>query len=785
MAVYIKITGIYNKFKQAEKENRVLFISAPCGYGKSAAFSYYYRRKPYLQISGRNGSLDKMPLIDSIRQSVVLVDDICLVTDEKSRQYVLDMIYYGQKTVVLMGRGALPVWLVKADTELEFIRADKESLKFTATETKAYMEKMGYYCSMEMVEILTDKLIGYPLLIMFYIKNLGAEVEYSSDVFYRAVRELYHYYDEALWNVWNKELGQALLVSCEFETYTVELIERITGMKKLAELIEYAYNIGNFICYLGNGNYQINSLVREYILWKRSFVYSNQDMKKIYQTAAEYFEEKDDVERALHYYSKAKMDDQISRLLIEKTECDPARAQLFRSRNYLLALKEEQIRENPALIASISILYSVLFSPEQSEKWYHILLTYLQDQARTEQQKKEAKARLVFLDMSLMHRIPAMRIESLYHAAEMVKTDNIKIPEMAVTGNSPSVINGGVDFSFFLKRGKKDILEIREAVFKVFGRFGKSLYKVGIAESMLEQNTGNVFEMIRLLNEAYAAADVMNRMEICFTAVVLLTRWYLIKGQITIALDQMKNFYQKIKKENAFFLLPNMKAFYAWISLLQGDMVAAKEWLKEAPDENKEFYITERYRYMHKLRIMIAAGDMERAYSLIKRLNLFLVEYHREYYWIQNKVLEAILLYRLGNIKWEEILLDAIEKARSYHYVRVIADEGTAIVPLLNKLKKGVRNTDFVKEVISEADKMAKKYPDYMELEYRLTEPLTKKEMEILHLMYNGKKTEEICQLCNISYSGLKFHNRNIYRKLGVSNRQEAERKAALLRIVY
>lgn len=784
MAVYIKITGIYNKFKQAEKENRVLFVSAPCGYGKSAAFEYYYRRKPCFQTSGRSGSLSKMPPIDTIRQSVVLFDDICFLTDEQSKQYVLDMIYHGQKTVVLMGRGALPVWLVKADVELEFIRADKRNLKFTSAETKAYLEKVGYECSLEMAEILTDKLAGYPLLTMFYAKNLGLEVEYSDDVYYRAVRELYHYYDEVLWNVWIEDLEKALLATCEFETYTVELIERITGMPKLADLVEYAYSIGNFITYLGNRKYQIDPILREYVLWKRSFAYSQQDINRLLQTAAEYFEEIDDIENALKYYGKAKRNDKITQLLIKKTECDPARAQLFRTRKYILALEDDQIKSNPSLISTVSLLYSVLLSPMESEKWYNILIEYMNDPTRTEEEKKDAKERLLFLDMSLMHRLPALRIESVYNAAKLVKEEKIKIPEMAVTGNSPSLINGGVDFSLFLKQTKRERGKIRRPLIEIFGKFGKPLYEAGTAESMLEQNFGDTFEIMRLLNESYAASDVMGRLEGCFVAVVLLTRLHLIRGQINVAVEQMESFYQKIKKDNAVFLLPNMRAFSAWISLLQGDTGQAKEWLKEAPDENMEFYITERYRYMHKVRIMIAVGNMESAYSLIKRLNLFYIEYHREYYWIQNKVLEAILIYRLGDGRWEKILLEAIEKAEEYHYVRVIADEGAAIVPLLSKLKKDVRQKAFVKKVFNEADKMAKMYPDYMEPEFKLQEPLTKKEMEVLELMHSGKKSEEICEICNISYSGLKFHNRNIYRKLGVNNRQEAERKAVLLRIV-
>lgn len=784
VAVYLKINTIYNKFKKAEEENKVLFISAPCGYGKSAAFEYYYRRKPYFQMSGRSGSLDKMPSIDSIRQSVVLFDDVCFLTDDISKQYVLNMIYNGQKTVIMMGRGALPIWLVQADVKLEFIRADKRDLKFTSTETKEYLEKMGYDCSLEMAEVLTEKLAGHPLLIMFYTKNISGEVEYSEDAYGRALRELYHYFDEAIWKVWMEDIKKALLATCEFETYTVELIERITGMEKLADLVEYAYNIGNFITYLGNGFYKIDSVLRDYVLWKRSFIYSQQDLEHLYKTAAEYYDEIRDVEHALEYYSKAKLEHKITELLVRNANCDPARAQLFKAKKYLFSLKEEQVEHNPALMASVSLLYSVEFSPDESEKWYNRLVDYANNKCDSEQERKTVQNRLLFLDMSLMHRIPYLRIDSIYRTAEVVKRDHIQVPEMAITGNAPSVLNGSIDFSFYLKYSKKERVKIQKPLKDIYGRFAKPLYEVGNVECMIEQNTGNTFDIMKILNEAYVVCDAMGRMEVCFVCVVLLTRLHLNRGQINVAKEQIESFNQKIKKENAGYLMPNMNAFSAWLLLLQGNTGLAKEWLKEAPDENIEFYIMERYRYIHKVRFLIATGNMEHAYSLIKRLNLFFVEYHREYYYIQSRVLEAILVYRLGDGRWENILLEALEKAEEHQYVRVIADEGTAIVPLLSKLKSDVLKKAFVKKVMSEADKMAKMYPDYMEPEFKLKEPLTKKEIEILDLMHSGKKSEEICEICNISYSGLKFHNRNIYRKLGVSSRQEAERKAVLLRIV-
>lgn len=784
MAVYLKSMNIFKKFRQAEEENKILFVSAPCGYGKSAAFAYYYRRRPYFSTSGRSGVLDKMPPIDSIRQSVILLDDICFLKDNRSRQYVLDMIYNGQKIVVLMGRGALPVWLVTADVELEFIRADKGDLVFSNNETKMYLEKMGYECSMELADVLTGKLGGYPLLTMFYTKNLGMEAEYSNDVYYRALREMYHYYDEVIWNVWDEKLKNTLLATCEFANYTVELIERITGYENLADMIEYAYSIGNFVTNLGDKKYQLDPILKEYVMWKRSFVYSQQDLNDLYRKAAEYYEEINDVENALEYYHKAGLDDRMLRLMTLNAEFDPARAQLFKTRKYLFALEDEQISNNPALISSASLLHSVLFSTEESEKLYNTLIEYANDEKRTPQERKDAKNRIQFLDMSLMHRLPILRIESVYKAAELMKEEKIKISEMAITGNSPSLINGGVDFSQFLKRSKRERIKLIKPLEEVYGRLGKTMYEIGVAECMIEQNNANFLDVSRMLSEAYAVADAKERMEICLVAVVLLARLHLIRGQVDVAMEQMNDFYKKIKKEDASFLLPNMHAFEAWISLLRGNTGEAKEWLKEAPNENVEFYITERYRYMHKVRVLIAAGNMEQAYSLLKRLELFYLEYHREYYRIQSNVLEAILVYRLGDERWKFILMEALDRAEEFHYVRVISDEGAAVLPLLIKLKKSVREKSFVSEVISETDKMAKMYPDYMEPEFKLQEPLTKKELEILNLIHRGKRSEEICEICNISYSGLKFHNRNIYRKLGVSSRIEAERKAVMLRIV-
>jgi len=59
-----------------------------------------------------------------------------------------------------------------------------------------------------------------------------------------------------------------------------------------------------------------------------------------------------------------------------------------------------------------------------------------------------------------------------------------------------------------------------------------------------------------------------------------------------------------------------------------------------------------------------------------------------------------------------------------------------------------------------------------------LVEPLTKRELEILHLIEKGYSNKEIAQALYISVRTVKYYATNIYAKLGVSGRTQAVFKA-------
>ena len=145
---------------------------------------------------------------------------------------------------------------------------------------------------------------------------------------------------------------------------------------------------------------------------------------------------------------------------------------------------------------------------------------------------------------------------------------------------------------------------------------------------------------------------------------------------------------------------------------------------------------------------------------------------------MENDLLQAIILYRLHQPKWQEVLRRGLKACESYHFLTMIQFEGAALMPLLEQSKDLGMSEDFKKEVFEATTMMAKLYPYYLYVQTPIKEILTDMEYRILTYYVEGESTTHICDLCQFSYNTLKFHNRNLYRKLGVTSRLEAERKA-------
>ena len=104
---------------------------------------------------------------------------------------------------------------------------------------------------------------------------------------------------------------------------------------------------------------------------------------------------------------------------------------------------------------------------------------------------------------------------------------------------------------------------------------------------------------------------------------------------------------------------------------------------------------------------------------------------------------------------------------------RPFIDAGTALLPVLRDLtrrsegrrRNGLRDT-FLAELVLEIGRRD---------EVAETEgPLSRREREVLGHLMQGRSNREIAEVVPLSVNTVKFHLKNLFDKLGVSNRQEA-----------
>ena len=158
---------------------------------------------------------------------------------------------------------------------------------------------------------------------------------------------------------------------------------------------------------------------------------------------------------------------------------------------------------------------------------------------------------------------------------------------------------------------------------------------------------------------------------------------------------------------------------------------------------------------------------------------------------IQNLVLQSIILQEKGEPNKAFLILErALSLAEPERFGRTFIDEGQ---PILSLLKDWLANsepgsiTQYAKHLVSQYSTQSKTENGQIEdssIREKMFDDLTKREIEVLNLISQGKTNKEISTELIVSPGTVKAHTSNIYRKLDVSNRTEAVSHARELGIL-
>ena len=253
--------------------------------------------------------------------------------------------------------------------------------------------------------------------------------------------------------------------------------------------------------------------------------------------------------------------------------------------------------------------------------------------------------------------------------------------------------------------------------------------------------------------------------------------------------------YADLVRERAFlpYVLAHGAAVQAQIALAQGNIRAAIHWVdgcsRSVNDDLSYLYERE---YLTLARVRIAQGRetptdpfLDEALVLLERLLADAQPKARMHSAIEILVLRALSLQAGGDLPAAlDTLRRALLLAEPEGYERIFLDEGAPMVSLLSEVGRAdARLQGYVQRLLVPS-RVAPAHTPLSSLgtehcsNQPLVDPLSERELEVLHLLAAGASNEEIAEHLVIAVGTAKRHVSNILAKLAVSNRTQAVARA-------
>ncbi|MDD6572433.1 MAG: AAA family ATPase, partial [Thermoflexaceae bacterium] len=726
---YVRPQAAWEQMKAAQNTRQTVYVYGTTGTGKTSFVSDFLAKKRYCYINlADTGIVEGTEIVrekmntaceKANAQTIFVIDDLHLLETQEERSTCEQLIeeLSGRKDIwlILISRAPVPKWLKSVFVRCVFVTIGEEELCLTEKEQESYLEKWELFPTEGARKRIWELSHGHPLSIRIAALRLkgipAAEIARDREgAELRAIEEsrkdLWDYLEVHVYDQWNVELQEFLEAVSIVEQFDLRMAQQITKKKDTGKLIRKAQETGNFLMERRENERSIYELITpmKYSMRRRlSVKYSQDYIKELYYSAGNSYEMEGNVTEALKMYETCHSEEGISRILIENTRRNPASGDYFELRHYYLTLPEEKIKESVELMAGMSMLQGMLLNEEESERWYQELLAYAKE--KTGGMKRAAQIRLLYLDIALPHRGTVRMVNLLKRAGVLLTEERMVLPELSVTSNLPSMMNGGKDFCEWSRKDEELAKTIGKVLSLVLGKYGKGLVNLALAESFFEKG-GDDYEVASLAGSGRMQAESGGKTEQVFVAVGILTQLSILNNRMEDATDMLESFRQVAEREVPK-LLPNIRAMSVRMDLYTGRISEAYRWMEEAPDENEEFNAMERYRYLTKVRVYLAAGRKEKALLLLDKMRFYSEKAHRTYIAIEVMILKAIALYRMGKDDWKDTLQKAVVRAEDYHFVRILTREGAALWELLRAGTITWQDQAFKKQVMEECEQMA------------------------------------------------------------------------------
>jgi len=188
-----------------------------------------------------------------------------------------------------------------------------------------------------------------------------------------------------------------------------------------------------------------------------------------------------------------------------------------------------------------------------------------------------------------------------------------------------------------------------------------------------------------------------------------------------------------------------------------------------------------------RARIALANGSADAALDILEAIAVEAEALGHVRSFLRANALRALALRVLERPEdAAKALIDVLDRARGEGFRRIFIDEGQQMAELLRATigRKGASNVSsanlvFVAELLASFEELTRG-----DDRARLLSALTPREREILRVLSRKVANKVIARSLDLNENAVKFHLKNIYRKLGVASREMAVTVAEKLELL-
>ena len=782
--------SIAAQFQRFLQQERVLFFSAPCGFGKTVLAEALLDSMPgnsmdRYRIRRLNAGAADFAIPSAAEDwDILLIDDLQLLQEERDLQTLCELIRTGaERRFVLLSRGAPPGSLMAFQYAGLMTVLEAEDLLFDQNDIRVLLQNCGITTTDNELAAIRQESIGYPLGVNIIARYMSGGRPFSKEIVAKGYREVFSYFEAAVYRRFDLPMRRFLLELAPFEQFDLEMARMVSGDPHAGDLLDWLLHNTSMLRCEDLHTFSFWPQFRTFLLWQMGREYTDEKRKAIFGRGGLYYELKEDYAHALACYTKGGDHSKVSDLLVRNAELHPGMGHYSEMENYYRSLPESEIAASPSLMQGMSMLCALAMDYEGSERWYRELREFWKRCEKQDAAGKQARGRLAWLDISLPQRGVDGLAATIPAVFTLLTNKELTLPSFSVTSALPSLMNGGKDFSEWSKKDDLLYKTMRIPVEAILGRDGVGLADCAIAESRFEKGeniSGRMLSLIPKVNEIRQRGTP----DMEFAVGGLLARSQLASGQSADARHTLVSLRAQFAERGLTRFLLNMDAMLCRMDLLNGELDSADAWYHEkAPRDPMHINVMKRYQYLTQAMVELADGRPDAARLTLAPLEAYVKNCARYIDSVHLHVLTAIALYRQKDDAWRDRLTQALETAAAYRFIRTISVYGTAVLPLLEELER-VGSAKWHKQLMSEVRTQAAYYPNFLQPRLALSDTLTPMELQILHLVCADKSNAEIAEIMNIKLSTVKTHVSHILTKLDVKRRSAAKTAARKLRLV-